>query len=286
LAEAEAAHRALVSGEARGPITGLANLDRELSGVLMPGLHIVHGNVGTGKTALALQIAATCGCPAMFVTCEMSAVELLRRHTARETGTYLGRLKSGELDPPTVKALVMRACEEAPLLSFLDASKAQADPNHLRDCAEVVKGDAAHLLIVVDSLHSWAEGMAAGASEYEYVSSGMKALRELSADLTCPIFLTGERNREKMDAGGPNTGAGSRKIEYGAETIVNLDRSSDAKPDLKGNVPITVKLAKNRHGRAGAPIYLTFNGALQRFTEAEPPTASANARATAPRRLA
>jgi len=59
----------------------------------------MHGQPGTGKTAFALQVAAQCGFPCLYVTCEMAPLELLRRHTARVTRTYLNRFKSGELSP-------------------------------------------------------------------------------------------------------------------------------------------------------------------------------------------
>src|ERR687889_303094 len=88
--DATAAHEAYTTGTPRGPVTALPALDRELGGALQPGLHLLHAGPGAGKTALALQIAATCGTPALFVSAETSALELLRRHTARVTATYLG----------------------------------------------------------------------------------------------------------------------------------------------------------------------------------------------------
>ena len=88
--EAEDQRQAFIEDRPRGPVVGLKQLDDALGGVLAPGLHIVHGQPGTGKTALGLQIAARCGARSLFVSCEMAALELLRRHTARETGTFLG----------------------------------------------------------------------------------------------------------------------------------------------------------------------------------------------------
>src|SRR5918996_1264990 len=90
---------------ARAPVTRIPQLDDVLGGALQPGVHVVHASPGAGKTALALQIAATCGFPALFVTCEMAPLELLRRITARVTETLLGRLKSGEYDPTRVVKL-------------------------------------------------------------------------------------------------------------------------------------------------------------------------------------
>ena len=80
-----------------GPVTGFAQLDNELSGYLAPGIHVIQAAPGAGKSAFCLQVAASCGFPALYVTAEMGVLELFRRTVARETETFLGRLKSGEL---------------------------------------------------------------------------------------------------------------------------------------------------------------------------------------------
>ena len=55
------------AGVPREPVIGLASLDRELGGWLQPGLHILHSNSGTGKTALGWQAVTTARHPALFV---------------------------------------------------------------------------------------------------------------------------------------------------------------------------------------------------------------------------
>ncbi len=55
------AHEAYRTGAKRGPTTGLPSLDRELGGALAAGTHVLHAGPGAGKTALALQVAASCG---------------------------------------------------------------------------------------------------------------------------------------------------------------------------------------------------------------------------------
>jgi replicative DNA helicase len=114
-------------------------------------------NQDLGKTAFALQVAATCGCPCLYLTCEMAPLELLKRLTARATGTYLGRLKSGELRPAESLALAHRAASSAPQLALVNGTNAYASPTYLRECAEIVRGESKHLLIVIDSLHAWSE---------------------------------------------------------------------------------------------------------------------------------
>lgn len=268
-ADADAAYEARLTGKPRGAITGLKSLDEELAGAFAPGLHFIHGNAGTGKTAFALQTAGSCESRALFVTCEMAPAELLRRHTARATKTYLGRLKSGEMSGADVERLTLQGIESAPHLAFVDATGAAASVTFLYECAQIAKADAKHLLIVIDSLHSWAGGLASGLPEYEALNAAVGDLQRLSRRLNCAILIVSERNRDSMKSGGINAGAGTRKIEYGAETVIDLERASDAKEDGAGEVDVTLKLAKNRHGAAGKPIKLKFHGALQRFQEAE-----------------
>lgn len=268
-ADDQAAHDARTTGTPRGPITGLKEVDRELSGALSIGTNILLGNTGAGKTAFALQVAASCQFPALFVTCEMAPAELLRRHTARVTGTYLGRLKSGELHPADVVNLTRRGIEAAPLVYFADVTRGAPPPGYLRECAEIVRGQAGRLLIVVDSLHSWARRAILGASEYDVLGAALDELQALAHVTQSPLLVVSERNRAGMGAGGVNSGAGHRGIEYGAETVLDLQRADNAKEDGAGEVEVTLKFAKNRHGAAGKTIALKFNGALQRFAEAK-----------------
>jgi len=263
--DADAAHTAKTTGVARGPQTGFEALDRALGYALAPGLHGVHGNAGAGKTAFALQLAARCGFPALFVSCEMAPGELLRRHTARETKTFLGKFKSGEFTPEHAHALALQAISKSPALCLMDATRALATPDYIRDCAREVQGDARGLLIVVDSLQSWSESLAGEAGEYETLNLAVKALRTLAHELNAPILFISERNRDSMKSGGLNAGAGSRKIEYGAETVLDLDRDMDAQQNGAGEVDILLRVAKNRHGAAGVALPLKFNGALQQF---------------------
>ena len=88
------------------------------------------------------------------------------------------------------------------------------------------------------------------------------------AELTCPILAVAERNRASMQSGGISAGAGSRKLEYTPESVWDLQRDPDAAPDAQGEVPVTLRLVKNRNGAAGRKIPLRFHGGLQRFREA------------------
>ncbi len=265
--DADAAHEARTTGKPRGALSGLATLNHELAGAFSPGVHFIHGNAGTGKTAFALQAAAKCQCPALFVTCEMAPAELLRRLTASATGTYLNRLKSGEMSGADAESLAQRAIEAAPDLAFVDATTAPAPLAFLHDAAQIVKGDARHFLLVVDSLHSWSGGLSSGLTEYEALNAAVSDLQRLAHRLACAVLVVSERNRASMINGGINSGAGTRKIEYGAETVLELDKNADEQEDGAGEVSVTLRVAKNRHGATGRKIGLMFHGAKQSFRE-------------------
>lgn len=267
--EAMALWDARQKGVARGPVTGLPKLDRELSGYLASGLHVLHGAPGVGKTAFCLQLAAGCGCPVLLVTCEMPPIELLRRITARVTGTFLGKFKTGEMAPTEASTLVREAVRELPHMALLDATQTYASATALLNAAQATREilpENPHLLLIIDSLHSWADG-APPAPEYDRLNEHLALLRQISSRLSCPVLSVAERSRGSMDKGGLSASAGSRKFEYGAESVIELGADADAKPDLYGELPLTLRLLKNRHGAPGKAIRLSFNGALQRYLE-------------------
>lgn len=269
-------HQARLDGQPLGIATGLPTVDAELSYMLQPGLHSLQGGAGVGKTAFALQLATECRFPALYITCEMAPLELLARITARKTGTFLGRLKSGELAVDQVSSLVERTAVACPQLALLDATRVyvpafapQSRPQTLSivAVAGAFRNKAEHALIVVDSLHSWVDAASETLSEYERLNAGLAALRSLAATLNCPVLYIAERNRASA-AGGVGAGAGTRKIEYGAETVIELDRTTTSAPSATGEVEVILKISKNRNGAIGRPITLRFNGALQRYQEA------------------
>ena len=72
-----------------------------------------------------------------------------------------------------------------------------------------------------------------------------------------------------MAAGGLSASAGSRKFEYGGESVWDLQRADDAVPNAAGEIEVTLKLVKNRNGSPNRKVSLLFHGALQRWREAE-----------------
>jgi replicative DNA helicase len=266
VADATRRYESRQTGNPLGVLTGIGRLNTALGGSLEPGLHCLHAPPGAGKTAFALQMSAECQCPALFVTCEVSSNELLRRHTARKTDTFLGKFKSGEMHPDDVRRKVVDAASQTPNLSIMDATKNAAPAGVLEEEILRLRGASPFFLLVIDSLHAWARRSIPGAiapTEYEALNFGLAALGALAAKQNMPILYIAERNRGAMK-GGQSAGAGTRVIEYAAETIIELDNMSKT-ADPSGWKTLDVILSKNRHGEVDAKIPLEWNGALQKF---------------------
>jgi replicative DNA helicase len=266
--DAETLHAARKSGRPGGPVSGLSLLDRELCGWFRPGLHVLVGAPGSAKSALALQIAASSGRPALFVNAEQSHIEILKRLISRRTGEYLGRLKSGELSPFEMQALAVRACEGLKLYLAENATvEAIAEA-----IADIEARHGAKPLVIVDSLQAWARQTGAGISlsEYELLEESIGALASLAREQDVALILVSHRNRASNRAtngGGMHGAKGSGSAEYLSETLIALECEEGQTPDTKGETEITLKIWKNRHGYSGAEIPLKFEGRRQAFRE-------------------
>lgn len=270
--DAELRHAARRDGLALGPVTGMRKLDNTLGGGLRPGLHIAHGQPGVGKSALCLQIATSCGAPALYVSCEMPSLALLKRLAARLTETYLRRFDTGEFDSQAALDLYRQAAAGASGLAILDATVGQADLATMFGAAEATRKltpDNPHLLIVVDSIHTWADSLNPAVEEYERLNGALTGLQQLAARLSCPILGIAERNRMSMKSGGQSASAGSRRFEFCSESVIELSFREDKKPipDAHGNVDVRLIVSKNRNGVPYWEGNLRFCGPLQRYEE-------------------
>ncbi len=280
-AEAEAAHEAAGTGTPRGPVTGFPTIDKYLGGYLTPGIHALHGEPGSGKTNFALQVASRCQFPALFVSTEMSPLVLMRRIVARTTSTFLSHLDGGEFTAEHSLALFDKAAETYPQLALVDATREHIIAEQIREVAEAWRDlhKASQVLIVIDSLHTWAgRGALSGATEYEALNDALADLLRLAHSLHSPVLVVAERNRIAMGSTGQSAAKGSAKIEYSAETIMSLNRSipkgegppkSKWQEDAAGEYHVYVDLAKNRNGGTGHNVNLRFHGATASLREAK-----------------
>ncbi len=276
LGEEETARAAKLSGQKPGAVTGFAALDEELGGFLTVGVHTLLAAPGAGKTSLALQIAAQSGVPCLYVTSEMRRAELLRRLIARETGTFLGRLRGGELDAEALETRINATAKACPMLALFDVREERATRADIEAKARALREqfDTSRLLIVVDSVTDWAASVGApdskDANEYAIAERAITGVSELAASLSCPVVAIAHRNRtgQGKDADKLHAAKGTGRYEYVSESLWDLERDAKTEPDANGQTEARLTILKNRHGSTGSALRFRFEGRIQKFTEA------------------
>lgn len=274
LLEEEAAARvAKAAGLARGPVTGFRDLDEELGGFLSPGIHSLLAAPGAGKTSFAAQIASRCGCPALFVSCEMRPVELLRRIVSREAGPFLQRLRGGGLSEEALTQYLETAARACPQLAVYDATAQPADGQAIQEAAEKLRArfDSRHVLVVLDSLTDWAASLAGDMTEYQANESALNALKQIAGHLACPVLMIVHRNRAGQKAEGDAqmfAGKATGRVEYVSESLWSMEHQGDKEPDQNGQTQKRLTILKNRNGVPFRALNFLFEGRRQKFEEA------------------
>ena len=267
VAEHEAALVAAKSGQSAFPTTGFGPLDCELGGRFHPGIHILQAAPGIGKTALGLQVATMTGHPSIFVTAETAPVELFRRIIARVASTPLADLKDpAAMDGDMLLCLAELTAEQVPGLVIVDATIAYAGAGFIKETIEKVRLEHDFLpLIVVDSLQVWARSnpnTRGALTDYEVISFAVENLREIALALGSAVLAVSHRNRAGQQHGGLFASKGSGDIEYVAESVLELNRNPNSRPDGMGEVRVELTVLKNRHGLAGTRFDMRFQRQL------------------------
>lgn len=268
VADAEAQAEAVAAGRARGPVSRIEPLDTTLGGYFRPGLHGFTGDPGSGKTALALQVAANCGTPAVYVTAEQAPVELLRKVIARVTQTRLEDVRAAT--PAKVRELAAIAARSAPALMLLDATIGPAPANLVEGFAGELRQrcKTRDVLLIIDALQPWARGLGDG-QEYDLLQAGLTDLVRLTSKLRAPVLVLSHRNRASTGshASALTAAKGSADFEHMVESALHLAVEKDEKAAKfhPGTRRVNVVVGKNRHGPTDVTIPLHFDGDRQTF---------------------
>lgn len=290
--------------KAKAPIpTYLPGLDPILSGGLVPGIHVIGGEPGAGKSALALYVSlhmALKGLRIAYVSLEMGRMQCMYRMLS----CYSMRVP--ELVP--FRWTDAAGFAIADNRAVMDAHKAGGDPlevardrrannpviaayerltGRLRACgggvqvvddrrfgsvlgfpsfAKELAGDECSA-IVIDYLQQMGDE-GDPSDEYTRVSAASKALSAAAHDYDIPVIVLAALNRSAVTQGGEPTMhgfRGSSGIEYDAETAIVLANGGEDRASQDREVLLHV--VKNRHGRqtGGCPLRLAFDGGFNQF---------------------
>ncbi len=258
-------YTALAEGtEPRGWPTSIFGLDRLLNGGLRPGkVYVLAARPKVGKSSLAQQIAmkvAYDGMPAMILSQEMEASELVDRAIANRGRVNYSGLMTGQMDDEQWGRLAEGADVVSRLPLWLD-DQAALTLGSIRSKARSVKGLK---LLVIDYLQLCSGSGRKGDNrntEIEEISRGVKALAK---DLGIAVLMLSQLNREveKRPNKRPNLAdlRDSGSIEQDADSVIFLWPARDL--DSSGHRLIGCAVEANRSGACG-DFALDFQGAHQ-----------------------
>jgi replicative DNA helicase len=238
------------SGRDTAMRTGFAQLDMLLAGGLRAGeFCVIAGRPGTGKTALAGAIAGAMSKerPVLFVSLEMSQLELADRMLSAEAGVKLHQMKTGTLSQHDRDKLV----EAADRLAGRGLSIIDTEYNLPRITAlarQWRRREGMPGVLIIDYLQLLETDRQKGESRQEEVARIARRLKQLAKVLEGPVIALAQLNRQ-ADGERPRLShlRESGAIEQDANQVVMLSEQSEN----DGEKLIRACLEKNRNGATG-----------------------------------
>lgn len=245
--------------------SGFPSLDRSIGGGFRRGdLAILGGDVGSGKSALALAIALRAAehHSVRYYSGEMTPQRLMERVLAMEGRVRVDELRQGTLDElarARVGAAAVRLRERLPRFGRLSIDSDDGLPNGWEEAGVPD-------LVMIDSLQAIGAGRRDAAEEQ---AAAVRALKSLALDAgiailaTAQLPLLGTRTdrRPQLDDFGA-LGA----VKHHADVVLALYREGmyDSARDIEGATELLVR--KNRHGNTGY-VDLYFYAQWMRFED-------------------
>lgn len=253
--------------------TPWVRLNALLGGGLKAGEYILLGaRPGTGKTAMALQIAwnASRAVPVLFVTLEMSSQALNRRMFSQMTGISGAEFAEGSKSQTALAALE-RITPEVRRMQIRHSEEAHT-VKRVNDAAEMMRDAGTPPgLIVIDYLQLLRSEQTSKFDRRQQVEAISRDLVRLAKVWDCPLLVLSSLTRPQDSYGNkgetiakdrPPTLASLREsgqLEHDADLVILLSRQSD------DDSSTSLQVAKHRDGALGR-IVMNFHGATTRFS--------------------
>lgn len=262
-------HEALDRMEARqagthttgGCETGFERLDEQTGGLHDGELIVLAARPSMGKTAFALNLAANAAIrqevPTLFVSLEMSAIELADRLLCSEARINGHRLRSGTISIEDQKEMIATASRISQAPFFVDDSPSRTVTEIAAAARRIQRRSGKLGLIVIDYLQL-IEPDNPKDPRQEQVSRMTRRLKGLAREMKVPIVTLAQLNRQ-TEASKDNIPRLSHlresgAIEQDADVVMFVHREEyyrhgEDKKDFEGKAQIIV--AKQRNGPVG-----------------------------------
>jgi replicative DNA helicase len=234
--------------------TGFPSLDLVLAGGLRrKDLVVLGGDVGSGKSALALGIAmraSGAGIPTLYVSGEMGAERILERALAIEGRSSVDDLRQGQLDD-AARSAVGAAALKLRHYPLVIRPLLGADPNEVRAALDLVPR---RQLLVIDSLQLTAPPRSAARLE-ERVALSVRALKALAVDRDLAVLATAQLPGHRAGRPDPRPTledlGGFGAVKQNADVILMIYREEMYRPGQGVEGATELIVAKNRNGATG-----------------------------------
>jgi replicative DNA helicase len=234
--------------------TGFASLDKLMGGGLrQKDLVVLAGDVGSGKSAFALEIgirAAATQVPTLFLSGEMSPERVLERALAIEGRASVDDLRQGRLDD-TARASIGAAALRLRDIPLLVRPLLGSDFDEIRTAVDIVPR---RRLLIVDSLHLAAPPRAVSRVQERLVLTS-RALKALAVEWNLAVLVTAQLPNLKAGRPDPRPTlddlGGFGSIKQNADAVMLIYREEMYRPGQGVEGATELILAKNRNGPTG-----------------------------------
>lgn len=256
--------------------TGFDFLDQAMGG-WRAGLHLLAGEPGCGKSALALhsaQAAANAGYPVLYLAFEAEPKFLVLRMMCQYAGWDQRVALDGGIeraDMVRVSAETEEALDRIAIVPADPTLEAQVVEDLVR--GRIAASDHKHCLIVIDYLQVWAAGTRKFSEFRHEIAKLTSSLRQLALDLSSPVLAISSQNR--LSQGEPNLNSleGTSDLEYSADSVcflIHVERSASQRgylapeESLRKSRTVSLSLRKNHFGELGSRVikFLPQSGAF------------------------
>lgn len=254
--------------------TGIAGLDKALDGGLHAGLTVLGAVSSMGKTSLMLQIAdilAAAGRNVLFITIEMSRMELIAKSAVRGTQERARPLLDGKLPEDKVRKLLSAYRQKTGGRVELWEPDTPLTPAFLDEKVSAFCEEHESPVLFLDYLQLVAPARA-GMTEKQTADAAVAMLKQLARRYDMPVVAASSLNREAYRPGSAEPGMSAFKesgsVEYSADLLLVLKYRTDADKETRtGPRRLALTILKNRFGATGESIPLDYEPEKELFRD-------------------
>lgn len=256
--------------------TGIADLDRVITGLNRSDLILLAARPGMGKTSFALNMARHAACVSKktvaFFSLEMSKEQLASRLLSAEALVEGTKLRQGRIQPDEWQRLVQAGDVLSHSDLYLDDTPGITVPEMKAKLRRLKKID----LVVIDYLQLMTSGRRSD-NRVQEISEITRNLKIMAKELDVPVITLSQLSRasEQRQDHRPQLSdlRDSGSIEQDADIVLFLYRDGYYEREPADNPNIDVNsgeciVAKNRHGEMNT-VKLHWQGSFMRFTGVE-----------------